>query len=59
MKTRHDNDMIDHIILIYIKNDTKHLGPIGPGVVYDEARQDNDVIDLIRAIYFENEIELS
>ena len=59
MKTRQDNDMIDHIILIYIENDTKHSGPIGPGVVYDETKQDNDVIDLLRTIYIENEIELS
>lgn len=50
MKTKHDNNMINRIILIYIENDTKHLGPIGPSVIYDETRQDNNVIDLLCAI---------
>lgn len=28
--------MINHIDVVYAENDTERLGPIGPGVVYDE-----------------------
>lgn len=37
-KAKSNNDMTDRIILVYVDNDTKHLGPIGPGAVYDETR---------------------
>ena len=36
MKTRHDNDVIDRIGIVYIENDTELSWPIGQGVVYDE-----------------------
>lgn len=36
MKTRHDNDLTDHIGLIYAKTKNELSGPIGPSVVYDE-----------------------
>ena len=36
MKTRQDNDMINHISAIYVENKTKLLCLIGPGTVYDE-----------------------
>ena len=36
MKTREDNDVIDHIGVVYIKNDTKLLWPIRLGANYDE-----------------------
>ena len=38
-KTKHDNDMTDHIGLVYVENDIELLGPIGPGVVYDETKR--------------------
>ena len=31
-----DNDMIDCIDLVYIETENELLGPIWPGVVYDE-----------------------
>lgn len=59
MKTKHDNNMIYRIVLIYVENDIKHLGPIGLSVIYDETRYDNNVIDLLCVIYTKNKIELS
>ena len=35
-KTKQDNNVTDHIGLVYTKNNTELLGPIGPGTVYDE-----------------------
>ena len=35
-KTTEDNDMIDHIGVIYVKNKTEPSRLIGQGVVYDE-----------------------
>ena len=37
-KTRQDNDMTDHIVLFYTKYKTELLGPIYPGVVFDEIQ---------------------
>ena len=36
MKTRQDNDMINHISAIYVENETMLSCLIGPGTVYDE-----------------------
>lgn len=36
MKTRHDNDMIDCIGVVYVENDNELSWPIKSGVVYDE-----------------------
>ena len=58
MKTSEDNDVTDHIGLVYTKNDTKLSGPIGLSVVCDETRQDNDVTDCTGAVYAKNETEL-
>lgn len=58
-KTRQDNDVINHIGLVYIKNDNELSGPIGPSAVNDETRHDNDVTNLLRAVYTGNETELS
>ena len=35
-KTRQDSDMTDGIGLVYIETDTKLLGPIWPGAIYEE-----------------------
>ena len=37
-KTRHDNDMTDHLGLLYTKNETELSWPIQQGKVYDEDR---------------------
>ena len=35
-KTRHDNDMTNHTIVDYTKNETEQSWSIEQGVVYDE-----------------------
>lgn len=50
--------MIDRIGAVYIENNTKLSGPIGPGMVYTKIRQDNDVTDHTDVVYTENETEL-
>ena len=35
-KTRHDNNLIDHIDLVYTTTENELSGPILQGVVYDE-----------------------
>ena len=39
MTTRQDNDMTDHIGVIYAKNDTKLSWPIGPSVDSDDNQK--------------------
>ena len=58
-KTRQDNDVTNHIGLVYTKNDTKLLGPIKLGAVSDKTRQDHDVTNLPCAVYTKNEIAFS
>ena len=36
MKTRQDNDMIDHASVFYVKNDIELLWLIEPGIVCDK-----------------------
>ena len=36
-KTRQDNNMSHHIGVVYAKNNTELLGPIGRGVVCDKT----------------------
>ena len=36
MKTRHDNDVTDHIGVMYFKNNTKLSWSTGSGAFYDE-----------------------
>ena len=50
-KIRQDNDVIDHIRLVYSKTKIELLGPIIPGIVCDKTRQDNDMTNLPRAVY--------
>ena len=50
--------MTNYISVIYVETETKLLGPIWPGTVYDETRWDNDVTDRTSAAYIENDIEL-
>ena len=38
IKIKQDNDVINHIGLVYVKNDIELLGPIGPGAVNDETK---------------------
>lgn len=59
MKTRQGNDMIDHIGLVYIENDTELSRPIRLGVVYEESREDDNFINCASAIYIENETTMS
>ena len=35
-KTRQDNDVTNHISLVYIKTETKLSGPIWPSAICDE-----------------------
>ena len=55
MKTKQDNDMIDHIGLVYIKNNIELSGLIILGTVYEESKEDNDVTNCASAIYTEKE----
>lgn len=57
-KTRQNNEVTDHIDLVYVKNDNEYSKPIKSSVVCDETTQDNDVTDLPRVGYTINEIEL-
>lgn len=59
MKTRHDNDLIDHIGAVYAENYTKLSRLIRSGAVYTKTRQNNYVIDIISVVYVEKEFELS
>ena len=36
MKTRQDNDVIDHLEMVYIENETELSCLIGLGIVYDK-----------------------
>ena len=36
MKTKEDNNVIDHIGLVYIGNDTELSGPIKPSAICDK-----------------------
>ena len=38
IKIRYDNDIIDHISLVYAKMEIELLGPIWSGGVYDESQ---------------------
>ena len=38
MKTRQDNDMTDHIDLVYTEIETKLSRPIWPRVIYDKNK---------------------
>ena len=44
MNTKYDNDMTDHISLVYAKIETELTGPIWPGAIYDknQIRQRRD-----------------
>lgn len=50
--------MIDRISAVYVENNTKLSGPIGPGMVYTKIRQDNDITDHTDVVYTENETKL-
>lgn len=58
-KPRLDNDVTDHIGLVYVENDTELSGLIGPSAVCDKTRQNNSVKDLLCGVYAENETKLS
>ena len=36
MKTKHDNDVTDHIDLVYAETKIEMLGPIWPSTICDE-----------------------
>ena len=36
MKSRQENNMINHIVAVYVKNDTKLSWPIKSGEIYNE-----------------------
>ena len=59
MKTRQENNLIDHIGTVYAENYIELPGPIESGAIYTKTRQNNDVIDLIGVIYIRKKIELS
>lgn len=59
MKIRHDNDLNDHISVVYVENYTELLGLIKPNTVYMKTRQNNDVTDLISKVYLKKEFEPS
>ena len=57
MKTRQDNDVIDHTDVAYDENETELLWSIGLGAYVMKTRQDNDMIDCKVAVYDGNDIE--
>ena len=69
MKTKQDNEETNHIDLVYIKIETKLLGPIWLGALCDENqtgqrcvmknRKDNDMIDHTCVVHAENDTQLS
>ena len=59
MKTRQDNDAIDHIGVIYAKIKTELSYPIEQDAVYHKNREDNDVANCIGVIFAKYDFELS
>lgn len=58
-KTRQDNDLIDHIGVVYVEKYTKLLRPTRPDVAYTKIRHDNDVTNHIDVVYVGKETKLS
>lgn len=58
-KRRQDNDMIDHIIVIFVEYDAELSRLIRQWVVYDEDEKGHNVIDRTGQLNTKNEIKLS
>ena len=56
MKSRHENDMTNHIGLVFIKTKIELLGPISSSGVCDENQKDNDLTDRVGVFNVENEL---
>ena len=54
-KTKQDNDVTNHISLVYTKNDIKPSRPIESSAVYDKNKQDKDMTDRTSVVYTKNE----
>ena len=59
IKTGHENDMTDHIGVLYIEKKTELSWTIEWGAVCNETKQDNDAIDSIGLVYIKNKTEVS
>ena len=57
-KTKQEKILTHRIGLVYIENDTKPLGPIKSGMIYDKTKQDNDMTDLTGVVYAKKENEI-
>lgn len=58
-KTSKNNDVTDHIGVVYTENYIELSGSTKPSTVYTKTRQDNNLTDLIDTVYAKKEIELS
>lgn len=51
--------MIDHISMVYVKNETGYRDQLDEVRSAIKKKQDNDVIDRTGTVYVENDTELS
>lgn len=58
-KTSKNNDVTDHIGVVYTENYIELSRSTKPSMVYTKTRQDNNLTDLIDTDYAKKEIELS
>ena len=58
MKTRQDNDVIDHIGMVYVFMILNFHDQSHQMLTLMKTKQDNYVIDCIDAVYVENETQL-
>lgn len=58
MKTRHNNNMTDHISMIYIKMKMSYHDRFDLETSVMKTRQTNNVIERTSVVYNENDIEL-
>ena len=59
MKTKHENDVINRISIVFIKTEIELSRLISSGGVCDENQKDNDLIDRVGAFNVKNDTELS
>ena len=59
IKTRQDNNIIDHTGSIYTENEIELSWSVEPSVIHEKKRWDSDVTDYIGAVYVKIKTELS
>ena len=58
MKIRQDNDVIDHICLVYVETKTELLGPIYPGAICEENQTRQQCDSSYSSVYVETKTDL-